>query len=75
MNAYLEIIRPGNALMAVITVLLMVIISGNFTYDVLAAVVVVFILTGAGNSVNDYFDHKIDAINKPRRPIPRVEYL
>lgn len=70
MNAYLEIIRPGNALMAVITVLLMVIISGNFTYDVLAAVVVVFILTGAGNSVNDYFDHKIDAINKPRRPIP-----
>ena len=70
MNAYLEIIRPGNALMAVITVLLMVIISGNFTYDVLAAFVVVFIVTGAGNSVNDYFDHKIDAINKPRRPIP-----
>lgn len=70
MNAYLEIIRPGNALMAVITVLLMVIISGNFTYDVLAAFVVVFIVTGAGNSVNDYFDHKIDAINKPKRPIP-----
>lgn len=70
MNAYLEILRPGNAIMAVITILLMVIISGNFTYDVLIAVVVVFIVTGAGNSVNDYFDHKIDAINKPKRPIP-----
>jgi geranylgeranylglycerol-phosphate geranylgeranyltransferase len=32
--------------------------------------VVVFIVTGAGNSINDYFDHKIDAINKPERPIP-----
>jgi geranylgeranylglycerol-phosphate geranylgeranyltransferase len=31
---------------------------------------VVFIVTGAGNSINDYFDHKIDAINKPERPIP-----
>ncbi|PKL71245.1 MAG: geranylgeranylglycerol-phosphate geranylgeranyltransferase, partial [Methanobacteriales archaeon HGW-Methanobacteriales-2] len=34
------------------------------------AAVVVFIVTGAGNSINDYFDHKIDAINKPERPIP-----
>jgi geranylgeranylglycerol-phosphate geranylgeranyltransferase len=70
MNAYLEILRPLNALMAVVAILLMAIISGNFTLDVFFAGAVVFIITGAGNSINDYFDHKIDAINKPERPIP-----
>jgi len=70
MNPFLEIIRPWNAIMAVIAVFLMAIISGNFTIDVLLACAVVFIVTGAGNVVNDYFDHKIDAINKPERPIP-----
>lgn len=70
MNAYLEIMRPGNAVMAVVAVLLMSIISGVFTINVLLGCIVVFIITGAGNSINDYFDHKIDAINKPHRPIP-----
>jgi geranylgeranylglycerol-phosphate geranylgeranyltransferase len=70
MNAYLEILRPFNALMGVIAVLLVAIISGNYTFYVPVACVIVFIFTGAGNSINDYFDHKIDAINKPERPIP-----
>ncbi|CDG65607.1 Digeranylgeranylglyceryl phosphate synthase [Methanobacterium sp. MB1] len=70
MNPYLEILRPGNAIMAVIAIFLMAIISGEFTLEVLMAAVVVFLVTGAGNSINDYFDHKIDAINKPQRPIP-----
>ncbi len=30
----------------------------------------VFLITGAGNAVNDYYDREIDAINRPRRPIP-----
>jgi len=70
MNPYLEIIRPGNAVMAVIAVLLMAVISGVFTFNVLIACAVVFIINGAGNVVNDYFDHRIDVINKPHRPIP-----
>lgn len=70
MNAYLEILRPGNAAMAVIAILLVALVSGDFTLNVLLAAVVVFMVTGAGNSINDYFDHKIDAINKPQRPIP-----
>jgi len=60
MNAYLEIIRPGNAIMAVIAVLLIAIISGIFTFKVLLGCIVVFIVTGAGNSINDYLDYKID---------------
>ena len=70
MNAYLEILRPFNALMGVIAVLLVSIIGGNFTIYVPVACVIVFIFTGAGNAINDYVDHKIDAINKPERPIP-----
>ncbi|MCZ7405218.1 MAG: geranylgeranylglycerol-phosphate geranylgeranyltransferase [Candidatus Methanoperedens sp.] len=30
----------------------------------------VFLVTGAGNAINDYFDAGIDAINRPDRPIP-----
>ena len=70
MNAYLEILRPYNALMGVVAVLLVALISGNFTISVIVACIIVFIFTGAGNAINDYFDHKIDAINKPERPIP-----
>ena len=70
MNAYLEILRPFNALMGVIAVLLVAIIIGNFTIYVPIACLIVFIFTGAGNVINDYVDHNIDAINKPERPIP-----
>jgi len=70
MNAYLEILRPYNALMGVVAVLLVALISGNFTIAVIVACIIVFIFTGAGNAINDYFDHRIDAINKPDRPIP-----
>lgn len=70
MNPYLEIIRPGNALLAVVAVLLMAIITGVFNFEVLIACIVVFLVTGFGNAINDYFDHKIDDVNKPERPIP-----
>jgi geranylgeranylglycerol-phosphate geranylgeranyltransferase len=70
MNAYLEILRPFNALMGVIAVLLVAIISGNFNIYVPIACAIVFIFTGAGNAINNYVDHKIDTINKPERPIP-----
>ena len=30
----------------------------------------VFLITGAGNVVNDYYDREIDAVNRPKRPIP-----
>lgn len=70
MNAYLEILRPGNAVMAVIAIVLMMLISGDFSLSPFLAAFVVLVVTGAGNAINDYFDYKIDAINKPKRPIP-----
>lgn len=70
MNPFLEIIRPGNAFLAVISILLVAFIGGTFNLPVLVACLVVFLVTGFGNSINDYFDYKIDKINKPKRPIP-----
>jgi geranylgeranylglycerol-phosphate geranylgeranyltransferase len=38
--------------------------------EVLVASLVVFLFTGAGNSLNDYLDRNIDCANHPDRPIP-----
>jgi len=70
MNAYLEIIRSGNAVMAMIAVILIGIIGQNYSIPLILGIVAVFLATGGGNVINDYFDYKIDAINKPNRPIP-----
>lgn len=70
MNAYLEILRAGNALMSAIAVILMAIIAKNIDISIILGTIAVFLATGGGNVINDYFDYKIDAINKPERPIP-----
>ena len=36
---------------------------------------VVFLITGAGNAVNDYYDREIDSVNRPSRPIPSGRIL
>ncbi len=77
MLAYLELMRPGNCLMSLIAVAIGALLAsgGNLTIfinpsPVYLAVVVVFLITGAGNVINDYIDTEADKINKPRRPIP-----
>ncbi|MDR3063756.1 MAG: UbiA family prenyltransferase [Methanobrevibacter sp.] len=70
MKSYLEILRPGNGLMAVIAVVLMGIISKQIDLSLILAIIAVFVATGGGNVINDVFDYKIDSINRPYRPIP-----
>ncbi len=70
MNPYFEILRPANAIMASIAVLLMAIVSHTYNLDIVIGAVSVFIATGGGNTINDYCDYEIDKINKPERPIP-----
>lgn len=70
MNPYIEILRPGNALMGAIVVVLVAIIDRSFTLPLILAMLAVFFETAAGNVINDYFDYQIDLINKPERPIP-----
>lgn len=41
-----------------------------FTTDVYLAFMIAFLVCGAGNVINDYFDFEIDRINNPSRPLP-----
>ena len=70
MNPYVEILRPGNALMGAIAIILVAIIDKTVSIPIILAMITVFFETAAGNVINDYFDYNIDLINKPDRPIP-----
>lgn len=71
LRGYLQIVRPVNAVVAGIAVLLGVLVAGaEITPPLFLLVVGVFCITGAGNAINDYCDRGIDAINRPERPIP-----
>ena len=70
MNPYIEILRPGNALMGAIAIILVALIDKTFNLPIILAMITVFFETAAGNVINDYFDYNIDLVNKPERPIP-----
>jgi len=70
-----RIIRPVNALMLGLGILVGVVITGGLTstipsFYLALAFVTGFTLTGSAMAVNDYYDREIDAINEPNRPIP-----
>ena len=74
MNVFLELIRYKNCVMAGLAA----VIGGGIAYNAAPnnilllplIFITVFLLTGAGNAINDYFDAGIDAVNRPDRPIP-----
>ncbi|MBQ9025345.1 MAG: UbiA family prenyltransferase [Methanobrevibacter sp.] len=70
MNPYIEILRPGNVVMAMIAIVLVAIVGHTVSIPIILAMLAVFFEISAGNVINDYFDYKIDLINKPSRPIP-----
>lgn len=72
MIAYIEILRPHNCLMAALAVAVGgAIASSEPLGPVIAlAALVAFLVCGAGNMVNDYFDFELDKINNPSRPLP-----
>ncbi len=45
----------------------------NFLISLSLGMLVVFLITAAGNVINDYFDRESDLINHPERPIPAGE--
>ncbi len=84
-RTYLELMRYGNCLMAGFAAVIGTLIAfniliswsfssgfaGSFPFlDAGLVFLVVFLVSGAGNTINDYFDIKIDSINRPERPIP-----
>jgi len=71
MKAFWEILRPFNCAMAAFAAIIGQLIAGapDLGFSILVFLAV-FLITGAGNAVNDYYDREIDAINRPGRPIP-----
>jgi geranylgeranylglycerol-phosphate geranylgeranyltransferase len=72
MHPYLEVLRPHNCVMAGIAVIAGVAIASGEPSSIssLIAFAVAFLVCGAGNIVNDYYDYDIDRINNPGRPLP-----
>ena len=70
MSAYIEILRPDEALMMALPVVIIAIVGHDFSVSVFLGTLLVFLMAGAGNVINDAFDYRIDAVNKPDRPIP-----
>lgn len=73
--AALKIIRPGNALMAAITVVLGFWLSGSAAslLSLIQMVVAAVCAVGYGNVVNDIVDIDSDRISHPDRPLPKSE--
>ncbi len=77
MLPYITLIRPVNAFMSVVAVLIGgLLVAGknpallSDPYPLVLALIAVFLITGAGNAINDYIDVESDKVNKPKRPIP-----
>ncbi len=68
--ALAEVTRPANAALAGVATAIGAFVAGWQTEPAVVAAVVTAFGTGAGNSVNDYYDADIDAVNQPERPIP-----
>ncbi len=71
MIAYIELLRPLNSLMSAVAVLIggFLLLQG-INYLVVFGMIAVFLITGAGNAINDYLDVESDRVNRPKRPIP-----
>ena len=68
---YFRILRPVNSIVAGLAAALAYLVAtGTLVPSVLLLIVIVFLVTGAGNVINDFFDASIDRVNRPERPIP-----
>jgi len=71
----LEMMRPLNCLMGLVAVFIgALLVAGQgisgFYVPLGYALFAVFVITGAGNVLNDYVDVEADKVNRPRRAIP-----
>lgn len=73
MNPWIRILRPVNALMGFFNIYYRI-YSCNVMFIILVPLTLgaisVFLVTGAGNIINDISDLNTDKINHPDRPLP-----
>jgi len=68
-----KIIRPLNCLITFFTIIVGGLICSNdndVSAKLILAGIIGFIVTAAGNSINDFYDIDVDRINRPDRPLP-----
>lgn len=71
MNSYLELLRLNNGVLAILGIIIGAIVAlVPWSLTIVLAIIAAFLINGAGNVINDYFDYKIDKVNRPNRPIP-----
>ncbi|MDI6642803.1 MAG: geranylgeranylglycerol-phosphate geranylgeranyltransferase [Candidatus Hodarchaeaceae archaeon] len=70
----LELARPLNCLLAGVAVLIGAVVTVGHAnipgLTLISAFAAAALVAAGGNAINDYFDRKIDRINRPERPIP-----
>lgn len=70
-RAYLELLRPANVVTAIADVLAGYAVAGGARPGMLSWLVAATIGLYAGGVVlNDFFDRRVDAVERPERPIP-----
>ncbi|MHB8164296.1 MAG: geranylgeranylglycerol-phosphate geranylgeranyltransferase [Methanoregula sp.] len=68
---FFTITRPANAVISGVTAIIAYLVAtGTIVPSTILLLVIVTLITAAGNVINDYFDADIDRINRPERPIP-----
>ncbi|MBI5347027.1 MAG: geranylgeranylglycerol-phosphate geranylgeranyltransferase [Candidatus Aenigmarchaeota archaeon] len=70
MNPYCKLLRPTVCLLSAFGLLVGAIVAQALVPVLALGLIAAFIICGAGNAINDYFDYEIDKINQPKRPIP-----
>jgi geranylgeranylglycerol-phosphate geranylgeranyltransferase len=70
-SGFFSITRPANAVVSGVTAIIAYLIAtGTVIPSTVILLVIVILITAAGNVINDFFDADIDRINRPERPIP-----
>lgn len=69
---FIQLIRPVNDIMMGLAVLSsgLLALHYKFSPNLILGFVTASTLTASSMAINDYYDHEVDAINEPSRPIP-----
>ena len=68
---FFTITRPVNSIVAGLAAIVAYLIAtGSLIPETVFLFAIVAFITAAGNTMNDFFDADIDAVNRPDRPIP-----
>ena len=71
-TSYLKLIRPVNCIMAAIATVIGFFVSNNstsFNIHTLLLMISAFLICGAGQAINDYFDIEVDKKKKLNKPL------